>query len=135
MKKQGRIDTWTWKKGQPNKPHIFWDSDVAKWIEAVSYHLAIKRNRSLEMKVDHVVNIMANAQLKNGYLNSYFINVEPDRKWTNLRNEHELYCAGHLIEAAVAYYHATGKDKFLNVMRKYADLIHKLPTFEEAREN
>ena len=69
---------------------------------------------------------MANAQLKNGYLNSYFINVEPDRKWTNLRNEHELYCAGHLIEAAVAYYHATGKDKFLNIMRKYADLIHKL---------
>ena len=48
LKKQGRIDAWTWKKGQPNKPHIFWDSDVAKWIEAVSYHLANKRNRSLE---------------------------------------------------------------------------------------
>ena len=54
------------------------------------------------MKVDHVVDIMANAQLKNGYLNCYFINVEPDRKWTNLRNEQELYCAGHLTEAAVA---------------------------------
>ena len=93
-----------------------------------------KRNRSLEMKVDHVVDIMANAQLKNGYLNSYFINVEPDRKWTNLRNEHELYCAGHLIEAAVAYYHATGKDKFLNVMRKYADLIHKLFGQKEIRK-
>ena len=65
LKRQGRIDAWTWKKGQPNKPHIFWDSDVAKWIEAVSYHLANKRNRSLEMKVDHVVDIMANAQLKN----------------------------------------------------------------------
>ena len=126
LKKQGRIDAWTWKKGQPNKPHIFWDSDVAKWIEAVSYHLANNRNRSLEKKVDHVVDIMANAQLKNGYLNSYFINVEPERKWTNLRNEHELYCAGHLIEAAVAYYHATGKDKFLNIMKKYADLIHRL---------
>ena len=50
LKKQGRIDAWTWKKGQPNKPHIFWDSDVAKWIEAVSYHLANKRNKSLENK-------------------------------------------------------------------------------------
>ena len=126
LKKQGRIDAWTWKKGQPNKPHIFWDSDVAKWIEAVSYHLANKRNAALEKKVDHVVDIMSNAQLDDGYLNSYFINVEPDRKWTNLRNEHELYCAGHLIEAAVAYYDATGKDKFLNVMRRYADLINKI---------
>ena len=126
LKKQGRIDAWTWKKGQPNKPHIFWDSDVAKWIEAVSYHLANKRNKSLEKKVDHVVEIMAKAQLNNGYLNSYFINVEPDRKWTNLRNEHELYCAGHLIEAAVAYYDATGKNKFLKIMSKYADLINKI---------
>ena len=125
LKKQGRIDAWIWKKGKPKQPHIFWDSDVAKWIEAVAYCISIERDKSLENKVDYVVDIIADAQLDDGYLNSYFINVEPDRKWSNLRNEHELYCAGHLIEAAVAYYLATGKDKFLKVMCKYADLIDK----------
>ena len=115
LKKQGRIDAWTWDKGEPKKPHIFWDSDVAKWIEAVSYCLANESNRSLEKKVDYIVDLMANAQLDDGYLNSYFINVEPSRRWSNLRQEHELYCAGHLIEAAVAYFQATGKDKFLNI--------------------
>ena len=126
LKKQGRIDAWTWKKGKPKQPHIFWDSDVAKWIEAVSYCISIERDKSLENKVDYIVEIMAHAQLDDGYLNSYFINVEPDRKWSNLRNEHELYCAGHLIEAAVAYYQATRKDKFLKVMCKYADHIEKI---------
>ena len=125
LKKQGRIDVWTWDKGEPKKPHIFWDSDVAKWIEAVSYCLANESNRSLEKKVDYIVDLMANAQLDDGYLNSYFINVEPSRRWSNLRQEHELYCAGHLIEAAVAYFQATGKDKFLNIMCKYADHIDK----------
>ncbi len=125
LKKQGRIDAWTWDKGEPKKPHIFWDSDVAKWIEAVSYCLANESNRSLEKKVDYIVDLMANAQLDDGYLNSYFINVEPSRRWSNLRQEHELYCAGHLIEAAVAYFQATGKDKFLNIMCKYADHIDK----------
>ena len=126
LKEQGRIDAWKWRKGKTNKPHIFWDSDVAKWIEAVSYCLANKRNKSLEQKVDHIVDLMAEAQLDDGYLNSYFINVEPDRKWTNLRNEHELYCAGHLIEAAVAYFDATKKSKFLNIMIRYANLINKV---------
>ena len=126
LKNQGRIDAWKWQEGKPKKPHIFWDSDVAKWIEAVSYTLSKDKNKSLEKKVDYIVDLMEEAQLDDGYLNSYFINVEPDRRWSNLRNEHELYCAGHLIEASVAYFQATGKDKFLNIMCKYADYIETI---------
>ena len=55
LKKQGRIDAWTWVEGEPKKPHIFWDSDVAKWIEAVSFCLANERNRPLEKKVDYSI--------------------------------------------------------------------------------
>ncbi|MEN6479889.1 MAG: beta-L-arabinofuranosidase domain-containing protein [Anaerolineales bacterium] len=112
-----------WKPGDPNPPHIFWDSDVAKWIEAAAYSLAKVPDPELEALVDDAVELLAAAQQPDGYLNSHFTVVEPQNRWTNLRDCHELYCAGHLIEAAVAYYRATGKDRFLQVMRRYADYI------------
>ncbi len=125
-KKTGRVDAWKWKDGLKNRPHIFWDSDMAKWIEAAAYSLVKNPDSGLERKIDHVVGLMADAQLDDGYLNSYFINVEPDKRWTNLRDRHELYCAGHLLEGAIAYYRATGKRKFLDVMLKYVDHIAKV---------
>jgi len=121
--KTGRIAAWKWKPGQKNRPHIFWDSDVAKWIEAAAYTLEKHPDSKLEKQIDHVVGLMGDLQLKDGYLNSYFINVEPEKRWTNLRDLHELYCAGHLIEGAVAYFKATGKRKFLDIMLKYVDHI------------
>ncbi len=102
---------------------VFQDSDVAKWLEAAAYQLAVKPDPDLEKRTDEVIDLIAEAQLDDGYLNTYFIVKEPDMKWKNLAECHELYCAGHLIEAAVAYYKATGKDKFLNIMQKNADLI------------
>ncbi len=102
---------------------IFQDSDVAKWLEAASYGLAYESNPELEKITDKVVDLIEKAQQDDGYLNSYFIVAEPDKKWTNLRDCHEMYCAGHLIEAAVAYYQATGKDKLLNVACNLADHI------------
>ncbi len=124
-KDTGRIDAFKleWKPGQSNPPHIFWDSDVAKWIEAAAYSLATHPDRQLEQLVDGAIDLMAHAQQPDGYLNVHFTVVEPGKRWTNLRDWHELYCAGHLIEAAVAYYEATGKRKFLDVMRRYADHI------------
>jgi len=121
----GRIDALKleWRPGDPNPPHIFWDSDVAKWIEAAAYSLTKVPDSELESLVDSVVDLMAAAQGDDGYLNSHYQVVEPDNRWTNLRDRHELYCAGHLIEAAVAYYQATGKDRFLGIMRRYADYI------------
>lgn len=122
-KDTGRLDAWDWRPGQPNPPHIFWDSDVAKWIEAAAFSLALYPDPDLEARVDDVVARMARTQLPDGYLNSHFILVEPGKRWANLRDQHELYCAGHLMEAAVAYFQATGKRAFLDVMRRYADYI------------
>lgn len=102
---------------------VFQDSDLAKWIEAAAYSLAVHTDSALEKTVDDLIDIMGRAACDDGYLNTYFTVKEPDHKWQNLQECHELYCAGHLIEAAVAYYEATGKDKLLNIMKKMADLI------------
>ncbi len=121
----GRIDALrlTWKPGQEPVPHIFWDSDVAKWIESASYSLATHPDPALDALVDETIALLAAAQQPDGYLNTYFTVVEPGQRWTDLRDAHELYCAGHLIEAGVAHYQATGKRTLLDVVRRYADYI------------
>jgi uncharacterized protein len=104
-------------------PHIFWDSDIAKWLEAASYSLATHHDPALEAQVDEVIRLIVAAQQPDGYLNTYFTVVEPEKRWTNLRDWHELYCAGHLIEAAVAHFQATGKRVLLDALCRYADYI------------
>ena len=104
---------------------VFQDSDVAKWLEAAAYSLTVQPDPELEKEIDGVVELLASAQQEDGYLNSYFTVKEPERRWTNLQEAHELYCAGHLMEAACAYYEATGKDGFLKVMEKNADCIYE----------
>ncbi len=124
-RRTGRIEALRlqWRPGQKPEPHIFWDSDVAKWLEAASYSLATHPDAQLEAQVDEVVALLAAAQQPDGYLNSHFTSVEPERRWTNLRDRHELYCAGHLIEAGVAHYQATGQRALLDVVARYADHI------------
>lgn len=114
----------TWKDGDPDMPHIFWDSDVAKWIEGAAYILREKRDEKLEAIIDDAVDKIVKNSDSNGYFNSHFLVTDQDKRFKD-RNWHELYCAGHLIEAAVAYYEATGKDKFLKAMCKFADYIEK----------
>ncbi len=123
----GRISSLKleWRQGQPQKPHFFWDSDIAKWVEAVSYSLALRKDQALIDRVDQIVDMIENAQQEDGYFNVYYTVVEPGNRFTYLKRMHELYCAGHLIEAAVAYYDATGKRKFLDLMCKYADLLYE----------
>ncbi len=104
---------------------VFQDSDVAKWLEAAAYTLAEHPDPELERRIEDVVDILEAAQHPDGYLNSYFTVKEPARRWTNLLEAHELYCAGHLMEAACAYYEATGKDRFLRIMEKNADCIYE----------
>ena len=124
-KKTGRIDAFKlkWKQGDPNQPHHFWDSDLAKWIEAAAYSLATHPNDDLQKKLDEVVDLVASAQQPDGYLNVYFTVVKPEDRWSNLRDMHELYCAGHMIEAATALFEATGQRKLLDVMCRFADHI------------
>ncbi len=124
----GRFAAWKldWQPGDPNKPHYFWDSDGAKWIEAAAYSLATHPDAQLEAQVDAIIDLIAQAQHADGYLNIYFTVVEPEKRWQNLRDWHELYCAGHLIEAAVAYFEATGKRQLLDVMCRYVDYIATL---------
>ena len=120
-KSTGRIEALTLAP-VPDQ-HIFWDSDVAKWIEAAAYSQATHPDPAVDLLLDEVIGMLARAQQPDGYLNTYFTTVAPERRWTNLRDDHELYCAGHLIEAAVAHYEATGKTSLLDVMRRYADYI------------
>jgi DUF1680 family protein len=121
----GRLEALrlNWKPGMEPVPHIFWDSDVAKWIEAASYSLATHPDQRLKRQLDQVVALVASAQCPDGYLNTHFTVVEPGKRWTNLRDRHELYCAGHLIEAAVAHFQATGERALLDVLCRYADHI------------
>lgn len=102
---------------------VFQDSDVAKWLEAVGYSLQVAPDPELERLADEVIDVVAEAQQPDGYLNTYFTVKAPEQRWTNLAECHELYCAGHMIEAAVAYYDATGKRKLLDVVSKFADYI------------
>lgn len=102
---------------------VFQDSDVYKWLETAAYSLSVKRNPALEKRMDEIIDIIARAQQPDGYLNTYFTLVEPDKKWTNFLECHELYCAGHMLEAAVAHHQMTGKRNLLDVGIRLADHI------------
>lgn len=101
----------------------FQDSDFYKWVEAVAYSLTQYPDPELERKADEAIDIVCAAQEENGYLDTYYILNGMDQIFTNLKDFHELYCLGHLIEGAVAYYQATGKDKLLNCACRYADFV------------
>jgi uncharacterized protein len=120
------IENFRVAAGISNDDHygpVFVDTDLYKWIEAVSYCLAVENDPELDKKCDLAIDLIGAAQQPDGYLSTYFIVVAPDKRWTNLMEGHELYCAGHLIEAGVAHYQATGKVKLLNIARRFADLI------------
>jgi DUF1680 family protein len=102
---------------------LFDDSNVYKMLEGIAYVLADRRDPELEKRADRIIDLIAAAQQPDGYLNTYYTLVEPQNRWKNVQYGHELYCAGHLIEAAVAYHQATGKRKLLDVARKLADHI------------
>ncbi len=103
---------------------VFQDSDPAKWLEAASYALAQGPDPKLKSQVDELISLLAKAQWPDGYLNSYFTLKNPERRWTNLYQAHELYCAGHLMEAACAHYEATGETTLLSILERYADHIY-----------
>lgn len=112
---------------------VFQDTDFSKWIEAVGYSLTRHPDPELEKTADAAIDIVCAAQLDNGYLDTYYILNGMDRSFTNLRDHHELYCLGHLIEGAISYYEATGKDKLLNAAKRFADYVYDNFGMEEGK--
>jgi hypothetical protein len=122
--KAGNLDNFRiaagWIKGEHKGSHAY-DSDVYKIIEGAGYSLKLHPDPELEAYVDRLIDAIAAAQQKDGYLNTYFTLKAPDQKWKKLQTDHELYCAGHFFEAAVAYSQVTGKQKILDTARRLAD--------------
>lgn len=133
FKETGRFDALKcdWKEGDPNKPHIFWDSDVAKWIESVAYIIEKQPQPELETLADQMIQDICRNQRKDGYFNSYFLSIDPSKIYSD-QTAHELYCTGHFIEAAIAYHKATGKDQLLNCILKNVDYIHQVFVVEKS---
>ena len=128
FEESGRFDALRFNYAKTGKkPHIFYDSDVAKWIEAVAYLIEQDPDnmREHEALCEELIDCMERAQREDGYLNSEHQQVSPHLIFSN-RDRHELYCAGHLIEAAIAYHKATGRDRFLRIMERYCDLIERV---------
>ena len=124
--KSGRIKAFDfdWTEGTEGKPHIFWDSDVAKWMEGAAYILAKSPDAVLEARLDTLIEKIRQHQCADGYFNIYYTVVEPNGRFTD-RSRHELYCAGHLIEAAIAC-DLIGKPVLLECMKKYVDYIYRV---------
>lgn len=124
--KSGVVENFKIAAGESEEEYYgtcFQDSDLGKWMEAASYAVAWGHDQELERLLDKIVELIEKAQCEDGYLNTYFSVVQPEKRFSNIRECDELYCFGHLAEAAVAYYQATGKKKFLEIMCRYADLL------------
>lgn len=105
--------------------NVFQDSDLYKWLEATAYAIALCADPKLEALADEVCGLIEGAQGSDGYINTYYTIKEPEGRFSNLQEGHELYCAGHFFEAAVAYFRATGKRKILDVACRFADYLVK----------
>jgi len=110
------------KKGEKHEGIFYDDSDVYKALEAIAYSLSNHPDILLEKKAEEWIDKIAAAQLPDGYLNTYFTLVDISKRWTDM-DKHEDYCAGHLIEAAIAYFNTTGKRKLLDVAIRFANHI------------
>lgn len=120
-------DKWCYdeKNAHPDAFHgwVFQDSDVYKWLEAVGFSLMNHPDKELENRAKAIVDIVCAAQLPDGYLDTLYIINNPSERFSNLKDFHELYCFGHLSEAAVAFYKGTGDTKLLDAACRFADLI------------
>ena len=112
---------------------VFQDSDLYKWLEAVAYQLAVHPDPALREAADGAVALIERAQDPDGYVNTYYQTHPDEKRFSNLQNNHELYCAGHLIEAAVAFTEATGDNRLLGVARRFTDLIDRTFGHEEGK--
>lgn len=110
----------------PFRGPVFMDSDVYKWLEAIGWELSRGSDAELVHLADRAITLVTDAQAEDGYLNSYYQVADPGERWSNLAHDHELYCAGHLIQAGIAQARGAGDERLLTVARRFADLIHNV---------
>jgi hypothetical protein len=108
------------------KGMVFSDSDVYKWLEAAAWELERKPSAELQRVAEETIALVAAAQEADGYINTWCQVKDPSWRWTDLAMGHELYCAGHLFQAGVAFARATGDTRLLTVSCNFADLIEQL---------
>lgn len=136
LKSTGRYDAFDlkWHPIYDDEPatwpvpkHLFWDSDVGKWIEGLAYFGDLEEGDAtlLDQAAKDLVQKINKAQQEDGYVNIHFTVVAPKERFSNLRDLHELYNAGHLIEGALAHQRRFKSDEFINPMKMYIDLLHK----------
>lgn len=112
---------------------VFQDSDLYKWIEMTAYSLKYNDSKETRQNLDYTIKLIERAQEDNGYLNTYYQLKAPDKKWTNLRDHHELYCAGHLLEAAVACQKILNDDRLLKVSKRFVEHIKDIFGYDKKR--
>jgi DUF1680 family protein len=120
---RGRIRALTQELKDDEKHHIFWESDLAKWLEGVLIYLQKNSDDELSQFAENLIDKLIANQEEDGYLNSFFTFNEPENKFTNLKDRHELYCAGHLMEAALEHLKLNGTSRFFDAMERYMDHI------------
>ncbi len=126
IRKSGVLDNFMRVYGKSDaefRGFYFVDSDIYKWIEAASWALQTQDLPEIEKMINEAIDIIEPAQGDDGYLNTYFQKERAGKRWTDLEHMHELYCAGHLFQAAIAHHRSTGSDRLLNIACKYADYI------------
>lgn len=100
-----------------------YDSDAHKGLEGACLSLCLHEDPALEKRINDIIDRIVASQQKDGYMISYYTAKEPENRWTNLRLNHETYCAGHFFELAVAHHHLTGSTKALDAAKRFADHI------------
>ncbi|GHT94539.1 hypothetical protein FACS1894141_1390 [Spirochaetia bacterium] len=120
------------EQGEQKGP-VFLDHGWATWLEIVGHTLITKKDPALEKQADDLIDVICAAQREDGYLNTYYIVTDITKRWTNLMVNHELFCLGHMIEGAAAYYEGTGKDTYLKAVLRYVDLVIKTFGTEEGK--
>ncbi len=130
------VENFEIASGKKNKEFhglVSQDSDLFKWLEAASFAVNISNDEMTKNRIDSTIKLLQQAQQKDGYLNTYYILNGLKNKWSYLKESCQLYCAGHLIEAAVSYYQVTGKDELLKIACDYADCIDRAFGREESK--
>ncbi|HTT64685.1 MAG TPA: glycoside hydrolase family 127 protein [Bryobacteraceae bacterium] len=126
LEEHGVVDNFLRLEGKKNVPRrgpLYTDSDIYKWMEAVAFVLQSGDQPKLRAEFDRLTGIIHDAQEPSGYLNTYWSGDRASQRFTEMYRSHELYCMGHLLQAAIAYYRATGNRKLLDVGIRFANYM------------